>query len=390
MRPPPEERLFPRAEVDLYQSLLQAQSDLGEGVAIVELATGRFLYVNHALCDIYGYSETELMALPTSLHLLAPEVRTELQERFAKRQAGTQVPDRFETVALHKDGHHVHIEVAVKPVGSGKDASLVSIIRDVSERKRAEAELAGMYAREREARLLAERAREELESFTHAVSHDVSEPLLAILGYVDLLQREHGDSLDAEATMYVDRISNNSRYMNALLADLLELSRVGRFLTEPEILDLDELIAGLAAEIGITDPGVSLRMEHLPVVEMNPVRARQLFGNLLRNAVEHSGRGDVHILVYGRMQTSDSVQVHVSDDGRGIEARDRVFGVFERLHGRESLEGTGMGLTICRKIVESLGGRIWAADAERGATIVVEFPARVVRHTTRTFVREAD
>ncbi|MGH2722084.1 MAG: ATP-binding protein, partial [Actinomycetota bacterium] len=125
--------------------------------------------------------------------------------------------------------------------------------------------------------------------------------------------------------------------------------------------------------------GARFEIGALPVLSMNPVRARQLFTNLLDNAVVHGGRPDVTVRVAAVEAPDGSVVVSVSDDGVGIPERyrEKVFGVFERLEGRRG-RGTGIGLAVCRKIVESIGGRIWIAVSEQGTDIRIEMPANVV------------
>jgi signal transduction histidine kinase len=235
-----------------------------------------------------------------------------------------------------------------------------------------------LLAREQQARRALEGTNAELESFVYSASHDLKSPLIAMLSYVDLLRADHGERLGDEGGWYLERLATNGRYMEALIRDLLELSRVGRVRTEPDDVDLEALTAGVADELRRRYPAVTVVLGPLPVLRMNPARARQLVTNLLENAVHHGGDA-VHVTVGARSAREGEVELTVVDDGPGVpEAyRERVFGVFERLEA-DGTAGTGIGLAICRKIVESVGGRIWLADRDDGAEFRVRLPADVV------------
>jgi signal transduction histidine kinase len=240
-------------------------------------------------------------------------------------------------------------------------------------------ERADLFASERAARAELERSNAELEAFLYSVSHDLKSPLVSLSGYLGYVQQDFADAMGPQGREYLDRMAANAAYMQDLIQDLLELSRVGRILTEPSEIDLAAVIDDIAAQIRDAHPDVGIELGDVPAVLMNPVRARQLFTNLLDNAVTHGGRPDLHIRVEAR-QTADGVEISVADDGAGIPEgyREKVFGVFERLESRRG-KGTGIGLAICRKIVDHLGGRIWITGSEQGTDIRIQIPSTVVR-----------
>jgi signal transduction histidine kinase len=243
------------------------------------------------------------------------------------------------------------------------------------------AELDALHVREREARESVERAQTELESFVFTVSHDLMTPLVSVSGYAELLNRQFGEILGDKGQLYVERILHNARFMQALLKDLLELSRVGRIQTEAEDVELQPLIAEIADGIRVSHPEASIHVGDLPLLTINGVRAQELFTNLVDNACRHGGHPSISVDIGCERLPGGAARLWVADDGRGIPAadRERVFAAFERLDPAESTAGSGMGLAVCRKIVESSGGRIWAADSEVGARIEMEFPAELVR-----------
>lgn len=232
---------------------------------------------------------------------------------------------------------------------------------------------------EREARTQLEQTNAELESFVYSASHDLKSPLIAMLSYVDLLVEEHRDRLDGEAQWYLDRLVTNGRYMESLIGDLLELSRVGRTMMTPERVELAELVEDVATEVRGTHPEAVVTSGDLPVLWVNGTRVRQLLQNLIENAVKH-GPEQVRVEVTAETATDGGVVIVVRDDGPGIPApyRERVFGVFERLEVQDATSGTGIGLAICRKVVESLGGRIWLGDPDEGAEFRIHLPASVL------------
>jgi len=237
-----------------------------------------------------------------------------------------------------------------------------------------------LFESERQARLEIERASEELESFLYSVSHDLKSPLVSLSGYIGYLMEDYGEKLGSDGRAYIDRMVSNAAYMDDLIADLLELSRIGRMQTEPSDVDVRELVDDIAASVHTTHPQATIEIKDAPMLAMNPVRARQLFTNLIENGVRHGGRSDVTVSVSSRSEPDGSITLAVRDNGQGIPAdyRERVFRVFERLQPEEG-EGTGIGLSICRKIVDSLNGRIWVADAPEGTDIEIALPANVVR-----------
>lgn len=232
---------------------------------------------------------------------------------------------------------------------------------------------------EKQARAELEAANAELESFVYSASHDLKSPLIAIQSYLDVLAEESADVLDESNRFYVERMRSNARYMEALVGDLLELSRVGRVETAPDAVPLGELVGEIAAEVADQHRGVRVHVGELPTLWINPLRCRQLFRNLIENAVSHAGVEGVQVWVDARpsAEVPGGVQVMVRDDGEGIppEYRERVFGVFERLRADAATgAGTGIGLAICRKITETAGGRIWVTDHEGGAEFAILFP----------------
>jgi signal transduction histidine kinase len=237
---------------------------------------------------------------------------------------------------------------------------------------------AALLASENEARAALEHANAELESFVYSASHDLKSPLIAMLGYLDIISGEHAAELDEDARWYLGRMLANGQYMEALIRDLLELSRVGRVQTTPERVDLGQVAREVATEVRHQHPGATIDLGPLPVLWLNGLRARQLLANLIENAVTHSGDGPVTVTVTSQ-PVDDGVVVSVRDDGPGIPPayRDQVFGVFERLSS-DAHSGTGIGLAICRKIVEACEGRIWVADRADGTEMCMQFPSSVV------------
>ncbi len=242
-----------------------------------------------------------------------------------------------------------------------------------------------LFEGERSSRAAAEAANGELETLLYSVSHDLRSPLISVLGYLDFLQQEAGDQLVGDPAHYVDRILVNALYMQSLITDLLELSRIGRGDPPVDRLPLAQVAEQVVHAARLGHPAATVvDVGSFPVVRMSDVRARQLLTNLVDNALKHGGRDDITVTVQAGITATGELQLTVGDDGSGIpeEYRERVLKVFERLDAPRSSAGTGMGLAICKRIVESLGGTLVVdgppPGALSGTTIRATFPASMV------------
>jgi signal transduction histidine kinase len=249
-------------------------------------------------------------------------------------------------------------------------------------------ERAELFQRERDARRAVEETNAELETLVYGVSHDLKSPIITLLGYLEYLRADHADKLDDEGRYFLERMGASATYMQALIQDLLELSRIGRVQTDSSDVDLGSLITEVSEAAREGHPGLVVVAEQLPIVRMNPVRARQLFTNLVENGARHGGRPDVRLRVSARPAGPGLTEISVADDGVGITEpyREKVFGIFERLESRDAAtSGTGMGLAICRKIVEQVGGVIGIVPSESGTDIRLTLPlASVTSADTNT------
>ena len=325
---------------------------------------------------IYGVDPGTFVPTPESVQALDhPEDREHVRSLVSAAVASGE-PFRFEYRIVQPAGDVRILEATGRAENAGGPAhTLFGVVRDITKRKETDEALADAFSRERSARLKAEEVGSELESFVYTVSHDLNGPLISILGYVDLFESDFGATLPDEAKFYLERIKASGTFMQSLISDLLELSRVGRVQTEAEAIDVGALIRELADEVRSGAPGAAIVVDdRLPDIKMNAVRARQLFANLIQNSVKYAGRPDVAISIRAEASVDGFVTLSVTDDGPGIppDKRERVFGVFERLD--VSTEGTGMGLAVCKRIVETNGGRIWIADSDIGTDVRVSVP----------------
>lgn len=259
--------------------------------------------------------------------------------------------------------------------------------REVSERKRAEAE-AQIYAR----RL--ERSNRDLEDFAFIASHDLQEPLRKIIAFGDRLARSElfqGNEVERD---YVERMQSAAYRMRALLNDLLTYSRVSTQQQRFSPVDLSHILAGVVQdlEISLDQTGGQVILEDLPEVEADPVQIRQLFQNLIGNGIKYHRPGvppvvRVHGQVAQDQATGEEIaQIFVEDNGIGFESQhvEKIFQPFQRLVGRSEYDGSGMGLTICRKIVERHEGEITALSTpEKGSTFIVKLPLRQAQSISR-------
>lgn len=212
------------------------------------------------------------------------------------------------------------------------------------------------------------RSNSELEQFAYVASHDLQEPLRMVSSYVQLLEKRYSEQLDDDAREFIGFAVDGANRMKELINDLLALSRVGTRGNSFKPVAVVDAVA--AAEnnlrLAIEDSGVRITHDPLPVVDADLIQMTQLLQNLLENAIKFRGKEPPRIHITARRNDGEW-EFCVSDNGIGFDKKfaDRIFVIFQRLHGRESYEGTGIGLAICRKIVERHGGRIWA-ESEPG------------------------
>jgi signal transduction histidine kinase len=213
----------------------------------------------------------------------------------------------------------------------------------------------------------------ELDAFSHSVSHDLRAPLRAVDGYARMLEEDHAAHLNAEARRLLGVLRGGAERMGRMIEDLLEFSRLGRHPLRTQTVQLNELVARIVDELrpGCAGRSVEFAIGELGVAQADPALLKHALANLIANAVKYTRKKEHAVIEVGRREADGGIVYYVKDNGAGFDMRyaDKLFGVFQRLHRADEFEGTGVGLSIVRRITERHGGRIWAeAKPGQGAT----------------------
>lgn len=226
---------------------------------------------------------------------------------------------------------------------------------------------------------LLETANKELESFSYSVSHDLRAPLRHISGYLDLLMKRNYDQLDERGRHYIEAILDSSVHMGNLIDDLLSFSRTGRMEVNPDLLDMNKLVGDAIQllEQETKDRKIGWKVGNLPQVRGDYNMLRQVWVNLIGNAVKYTRKKENATIEVGSQDNEDELVFFVKDNGAGFDMRyaQKLFGVFQRLHSNEEFEGTGIGLANVRQVVKKHGGRTWAeGEIDKGAIFYFTIP----------------
>jgi PAS domain S-box-containing protein len=353
-----------------YRGLLEAAPD----AMVVVNQGGAIVLLNVQAEKQFGYGRDELVG---------QQVKSIIPEGFAERLLadGTrtaadalaqQIGTGIELTGRRKDGTEFPIEIMLSPLASAEGILVTAAIRNITERKGAERRLVTTVAE-------LKRSNDELQQFASVASHDLQEPLRMVASYTQLLANRYKGQLDADADEFIAFAVDGSNRMQRLIQDLLAYSRAGtngKALRETSSESaLRGALANLRAAIG--ESGAVVTHDPLPVITTDDTQLVQVFQNLVGNAIKYRGADAPRVHVYATQTVGTETIFSIRDNGLGIDSQyfDRIFVLFQRLHGREEFKGTGIGLTVCKKIVERLGGRIWVeSQLGHGSTFRFSLP----------------
>ena len=337
-----------------------------------DLEEMKLVFISAYVETMLGYTVEEALAEPHFwLKIFHPEDAQKTVEAFNRvRQSGGSGVVNFR--AVHKNGQVIDIHAPmISILKDGKPVGKRGVMMDVSERQRL------MDAQVRYAEML-RRSNEELQQFAYVASHDLQEPLRMVVSYLQLLQNRYTNKLDSDAHEFIAYAVDGATRMKALIIDLLEYSRVAAgekvFKEFDAQLALDRALANLA--LNIQDSGAIITSDTMPYIKADTLQMTQLFQNLIGNAIkfQKEARPQIHI---GVERKPNEWQFAVRDNGIGIapEYLDRIFVIFQRLHRKDEYPGTGIGLSICKKVIERHGGRIWVKSVpQQGTTFYFTIP----------------
>ncbi|WP_408669702.1 sensor histidine kinase [Sanguibacter biliveldensis] len=274
------------------------------------------------------------------------------------------------------------LDLPVRTEGPGEIASLahavdamrVELVARMASEARSRAEIAEAHEQVLEQAEELRRSNRDLEQFAYVASHDLQEPLRKVASFTQLLQKRYGGELDERADQYIEFAVDGAKRMQRLIQDLLGFSRVGRSAGEAVEVDLVEACATAVTTLdaAVEESGGQVEVGDLPVVLGQQTLLVQLFQNLVGNALKFRHPDRTPHVILGAVRRDDAWELWCSDNGIGIDQQyaDRVFVIFQRLHAKDAYEGTGIGLALCKKIVEFHGGEIWLdTDVSQGTTI---------------------
>jgi len=353
-----------REKLQLFRNLIDQSND---SVFVIEPKWSRFLDINDKACDFLGYTREEL------LNMTVKDIDESIADDAYWTKRAKEIREKgymiFESVHKRKDGTTFPVEVNVKLIEQEKNSYVVAVVRDITQRKLAE---------EKQAELLekVESINKELKDFAYIVSHDLKAPLRGIKTLSDWITTDYSDKLDEQGKQQIDLLGSRVDRMHNLIDGVLDYSRVGRVKEKRVQVNLNDLVPGIIDAIA-PPKNITIKIENeLPVVECGQTRIMQVFQNLLSNAVKYMDKPKGRIKV-GCVEENGFWKFSVADNGPGIEEKDfeRIFQMFQTLVPRDEVEGTGVGLTVVKKIIEMYGGKIWVeSKPEQGSTFFFTLP----------------
>ncbi len=356
----------------LSEAQLHAFMDNSPSIMFIKDLEGRYVHVNERFVRAFGLERKHIIAR-TDAELFAPEQASQYRDND-DRALAAGVPVEVEENAQYVDG--VHTSIACKfPIldNNGQVTALGGVITDITEREKAERKIRQLNEdlQYQTAELIA--ANKEMEAFSYSVAHDLRAPLRHVLGFSKILTEEYGPQLSADARRHLNRVQDGAQHMARLVDALLSLAKIGRQSLSPQLTPLNSILQavleGLQSEC--SGRNIEWQVDGLFSVECDPSLMKQVFVNLLSNALKYTRPRDRATIAVGQMLVNNQPVIFVRDNGVGFDMRyaDKLFGVFERLHRAQEFEGTGVGLATVERIIRRHGGRIWAeAEPDRGAT----------------------
>jgi light-regulated signal transduction histidine kinase (bacteriophytochrome) len=297
--------------------------------------------------------------------LVDPSYHELVYGRRNAMEGGNRV-EPIELLMKRVDGSTFWARAQAMPVAVSGNTLYMTVFDDISKRKEAEQEIENANRE-----LL--RSNEELAQFAYVASHDLKEPLRMVSSYCDLIADRYTDKLDENGQKFINYATDGAKRMQTLIDDLLLYSRIGRGGGEKSEVDLKDVIADVRDILAesLREAGATVNVSELPVVSGYQSELVRLFQNLIGNAIKFRSDAPLVIDIHAKREDAEWV-ISVADNGIGIapEYREKIFGVFQRLHSRDEYEDTGIGLAICEKIViQQWGGRIWLGENPGGGSV---------------------
>jgi PAS domain S-box-containing protein len=361
-----------RRRAESAAQLFHAIVDSSDDAIISKNLNGIITSWNGAAQRLFGYTAAETIG--QSVTMLIPSDRLEEEPKILARLRRGERVEHFETLRRRKDGTLLDISLTISPVrdGQGNIVGASKIARDITDRKKSEAL---QKVIEDDLR----RANQDLEQFAFSASHDLQEPLRTVKIYSELLANHVGDGIDREAQEFLTYLRSGAMRMEMLVRDLLTYTQVTKFEQPAEAADAEEALAATLASLAgvIAETGAQINAGPLPSVHVHGAHLQQLFQNLIGNAIKYRGPNRPPVVLVTAERQDLQWTFAVSDNGIGIDSayKENIFGLFKRLHTGDEYAGTGIGLAICRRIVDRYHGRIWVeSQPGKGSTFRFSLP----------------
>ena len=368
--------------IDLSESEERARSVLNSSIAavIVMDTHGKIIDWNLRAEKMFGWSRDEAIGKDLADTIIPLSMREQHRSGLTRYLLTGEAPvfnQLVEMTALHRDGTEFPTEISISPLRTRDVQTFCGFITDLTERKRNEEKI--MLFNQQLEQMVRERTQElesvnkELESFSYSVSHDLRAPLRAIHGYMNIFADEYSGRFDAEATRLTSIVMNNTQKMGRLIDDLLAFSQLGRKELIRTQTSMTHMVLSICEEQKRTEIGrnIEFSVQELPDALVDAVTMRQVWINLISNAVKYTRHREKAIVEIGGEEREEDQMYFIKDNGAGFEMLyyEKLFGVFQRLHSQKEFEGTGVGLAIVQRIISRHGGKTWAeGKPNEGAT----------------------